>query len=186
MRPMADGKKEVLTLVAQQSVSHTSGPYKGYLTVVARKLPFIDWWPTRGQSVAQAFFSGFSPPLLLPLSFPFPPPLLLPLKSFSPKGMHVCIYARLCSCLCSGWPEKKSSSFIESPASLAPLLFHDDADFLKPPQDKLAVGADRSKKALAGFSPRVRKILRPTKSQGTERPPLAGLPQKHEHEAWAS
>ena len=45
MRPMADGKKEVLTLVAQQSVSHTSGPYKGYLTVVARKLPFIDWWP---------------------------------------------------------------------------------------------------------------------------------------------
>ena len=38
-------KKEVLTLVAQQSVSHTSGPYKGYLTVVARKLPFIDWWP---------------------------------------------------------------------------------------------------------------------------------------------
>ena len=62
--------------------------------------------------MAQAFFSGFSPPLLLPLSFPFPPPLLLPLKSFSPKGMHVCIYARLCSCLCSGWPEKKSSSII--------------------------------------------------------------------------
>ena len=143
--------------------------------------------------MAQAFFSGFSPPLLLPLSFPFPPPLLLPLKSFSPKGMHVCIYARLCSCLCSGWPEKKSSSIIESSASLAALLFHDDADFLKPPQDKLAVGADRTKKAgwclgrtqstLAGFSPRVRKILRPTKSQG---PPFAGLPQKHEHEAWAS
>jgi hypothetical protein len=30
---------------AGTGVSHTSGPYKGYLTVVARKLPFIDWWP---------------------------------------------------------------------------------------------------------------------------------------------
>ena len=62
--------------------------YKGYLVLVARKLPFIDWWPTRGQSVAQAFFSGFSPPLLLPLSFPFPPPLLLPLKSRRREGVR--------------------------------------------------------------------------------------------------
>ena len=38
--------------------------------------------------MAQAFFSGFSPPLLLPLSFPFPPPLLLPLKSRRREGVR--------------------------------------------------------------------------------------------------